>query len=53
MEIRVVLRAVLSRMGDYRVQRDGLVRYDTIGGVDGFVTMPATFTPGSRMRQAA
>jgi cytochrome P450 len=53
MEVRTVLRAVLSRMPDYKVQREGLKRYDTIGGIDGFVSMPATFTPGTLVRQGA
>jgi cytochrome P450 len=53
MLIQVILRAVLTRMGDYKVLRDKVVRYGTIGGIDGFVTMPATFTPGTTMEQAA
>jgi cytochrome P450 len=45
-EFEVVLREVLRRMPDFRLG-DGAERYTTIGQVNGWVTMPATFAPTS------
>jgi cytochrome P450 len=45
MEIRVTLQAILQRIGDYRIDRSGIVRYQAIGHIDGFEAMPASFTP--------
>jgi cytochrome P450 len=45
MEVEVTIRMILERIGDYRVDREGIVRYDTIGNIDGFAHMPAHFTP--------
>jgi hypothetical protein len=40
---------VLARMPDYRVDHEAAVRYPSIGIINGWVTVPATFTPGARM----
>lgn len=45
MEIRTVIEAVLQRIGDYRIDVDEVERYETIGHIDGFKSMPAEFTP--------
>lgn len=45
MEIRTVVEAVLQRIGDYRINVDKIERYETIGSIDGFKSMPADFTP--------
>lgn len=46
---REMIRQVLSRMGDYVVDMDGLVRYPDQGTNAGFHTIPVTFTPGERL----
>ncbi len=35
-------------MPDYRLMRDQAEHYESIGTVNGYVKMPATFTPGKR-----
>jgi cytochrome P450 len=41
-------REVLRRMPDFRVLKDEAEQYKTIGVVNGWVSMPAVFTPGRR-----
>jgi cytochrome P450 len=48
-EFLIVLERVLRRMTDYRIIRNAIVKYETIGVVNGYVKMPATFTPGRRV----
>jgi cytochrome P450 len=48
-EMTVLLDEVLRRMPDYRIDPAGVVPYPTIPLVNGYVAMPATFTPGPRM----
>jgi cytochrome P450 len=48
MEFRVVLEEVLERLPDFVVDPAGSERYESIGIVNGWATMPATFTPGTR-----
>jgi cytochrome P450 len=43
-----MLREVLRRMPDYRVERAGRVQYESIGVINGYQHLPATFTPGGR-----
>ena len=49
LEFEIVLRAVLARMPDLRVDRDGVVGNSCVGIVAGWVAIPATFTPGPRL----
>ncbi len=48
MDFKLMLREVLRRMPDYRVEPAGRVRYQSIGIINGFQHLPATFTPGRR-----
>ena len=43
-----MLRECLRRMADYRVDQAGAVQYESIGVINGFKHLPATFTPGRR-----
>ncbi len=45
-EIAVVLEEVLRRMPDFSIDMDKVVHYPTIPLVNGYIAMPATFTPG-------
>jgi hypothetical protein len=45
MIIRVVLEEVLARIPDYVVDTAAARRYRTIGVINGWVEVPATFTP--------
>lgn len=45
-EIEVMLDAVLTRLPYYRIDEERARRYTSIGIVNGWITMPATFTPG-------
>ncbi|MEO3787549.1 cytochrome P450 [Actinocorallia sp. B10E7] len=46
-EFGVILQEVLRRMPDYTIEASA-GRYSTIGVVNGWATLPATFTPGTR-----
>jgi hypothetical protein len=35
-------------MPDYELDRDRATRYPSLGIVNGYITMPATFAPGAR-----
>lgn len=48
----IVMQAVLARMPDFKTDADTSVQYPNIGIVNGWVRMPAKFTPGSRVEQA-
>ncbi|WP_238847215.1 cytochrome P450 [Nocardia arthritidis] len=47
MDFEVVIGEVLRRIPDYRI--DGAQKYPTVGQINGFVRMPAYFTPGPRI----
>jgi len=44
----IMVERVLARLPDYRVSKERARRYETIGIVNGWVNVPATFTPGIR-----
>jgi hypothetical protein len=44
-----LLAEVLRRMPDYAIDHDAVVPYPSIPLVNGFIKMPATFTPGRRV----
>jgi cytochrome P450 len=48
-EMTMLLEEVLRRMPDYAVDHDAVVPYPSIPLVNGFIKMPATFTPGERV----
>jgi cytochrome P450 len=45
-EMTVLLEQVLARMPDYRIDVDAVRAYPKIPLVNGFIAVPATFTPG-------
>ena len=45
----IMIEQVLARLPDYRVLKQQARRYETIGIVNGWVKVPATFTPGRRI----
>lgn len=45
---QVLMAEILSRIPDYRIDRDGTRFYAGNPELNGVVTMPATFPPGSR-----
>lgn len=47
-EMRLLLEEVLRRMPDYVIDVDAVVHYPTIPLINGWIAMPATFTPGPR-----
>jgi cytochrome P450 len=44
--VRIMLREVLQRIPDYRVDRAATTFYEGNPALNGVITMPATFTPG-------
>ena len=45
----VMVTEVLTRMPDYKVIEDRMVSYPSIASVNGWITIPATFTPGKKV----
>jgi cytochrome P450 len=52
-EFGIMLRQVLTRMPDYAVDVERTRRFPSIGVINGFISMPATFTPGVRIGEDA
>jgi cytochrome P450 len=48
-EMRLLLEEVLRRMPDYEIDFERVVHYPTIPLINGYIAMPATFTPGPRV----
>ncbi|MDT3441893.1 cytochrome P450 [Pseudofrankia sp. BMG5.37] len=48
-EFRVVLEEVLRRIPDFQIDFTAAQRYPTIGIVNGWIDMPAVFTPGGKV----
>lgn len=48
-EIAILLEHTLTRIPDYRIDRDRVQAYPTVPLVNGFVQMPATSTPGPKV----
>ena len=46
----IVLGQVLQRMPDFRLIREEAEHYESIGTVNGYVKMPATFSPARRLK---
>jgi cytochrome P450 len=49
-QFAIMLEQVLRRMPDYEIDRERTERYPSIGIVNGYITMPGSFTPGRRSR---
>ncbi len=49
LEFGILLREVLRRMPDYQIDLARAQRYESIGIVNGWVGLPARFTPGARV----
>lgn len=49
LEIRIALEQLLARVPDFRIERDGIVRAETVGIVYGHFSIPMTFRPGPRL----
>ena len=47
LEIRRMLRALLRRMPDFRIEHDRIEYYPSFAGNAGIVSMPVRFTPGT------
>jgi cytochrome P450 len=48
MEVTTMIKTVLERIGDYRIVASELQRNERVGLIDGFISMPARFTPSAR-----
>ncbi|MFJ3933927.1 cytochrome P450 [Streptomyces sp. NPDC090029] len=48
MDFEVVIGEVLRRLPDYHLVEGEAERYSTVGQINGYVKMPARFTPGPR-----
>jgi cytochrome P450 len=48
LDFKYMLREALRRMPDYRIDHAGKEQYESIGTINGFKHLPATFTPGRR-----
>lgn len=52
MIFEVVMDAILERMPDFAILTDKAERYPSVGNVNGWVCLPACFTPGPRLAPA-
>lgn len=52
-EFMVITRQILERMPDYRLDADEIVPYPDQGNIAGWISLPATFSPGARRLQPA
>jgi cytochrome P450 len=50
-EFAEVLTAVLRRLPDYDIDPDAVVEYPNWSSIGGWARLPATFTPGPRLRE--
>jgi cytochrome P450 len=50
LELHEMISQVLERLPDYRINPDEVVEYPNWGAIGGYVSVPATFTPGPRSR---
>jgi cytochrome P450 len=48
MSFKSMLTQVLADVPDYRCVREGIVRYEDIGTINGYRHLPAVFTPRAR-----
>lgn len=48
-ELTTMVSRVLARMPDYRIDHDKARKYTSIGVINGWINVPATFTPGERL----
>lgn len=48
-----IIKQVLARMPDYRIDIEHARQYRSIGTINGWMNMPATFTPGVRLSHEA
>lgn len=49
LEFEIILSTILRRMPDFHVHADQTAKYENIGIVDGWIRIPASFTPGRRI----
>jgi cytochrome P450 len=49
MMFETMLDAVLTRVPDYRIDADKAENYPSVGVVNGWISLPATFTPGPKV----
>jgi cytochrome P450 len=47
-QFKIIVSEVLRRLPDYQVVPDGAKRYQRVGEVNGWATLPVVFTPGQR-----
>jgi cytochrome P450 len=48
MSFKTMLGEVLSRLPDYRIREDTVVRYEDVGTINGYQHLRADFSPGAR-----
>jgi cytochrome P450 len=48
MSFKSMIGEVLTRLPDYEIRHDGIVRYEDVGTINGYQHMPAAFSPGPR-----
>lgn len=53
MEFGVLLERILTRLTDYRIDWDGVVTFENVGTLCGYLALPAAFTPGPRVGDAS
>jgi cytochrome P450 len=49
MMFQTMISEVLTRLPDFQVSEEGLQPYTSVGNVNGWIHIPATFTPGPKL----
>jgi cytochrome P450 len=48
MSFKTMIGEVLTRLPDYEIRQEGIVRYEDVGTINGYQHVPAAFCPGPR-----
>jgi cytochrome P450 len=51
MSFKTMIGEVITRLPDYEIRVDGIVRYEDVGTINGYQHVPAVFSPGQRRSQ--
>lgn len=51
MSFKTMMAEILTRLPDYEVVDEGIVRYEDVGTINGYQHVPAVFSPGHRLGQ--
>ncbi len=51
MSFKTIIGEVLTRLPEYAIRHEGIIRYEDVGTINGYQHLPASFSPGQRRGQ--